>query len=77
MCNIGNYLHYGMAKGTPLSFQHLMDLISYADLSDLSTQFSSTFRTIDFGKSIEDVKGRNAEYANWICLLRECVEYWR
>ena len=71
-----DYLQYGIKRGTPLSFSHLMALILYTDLSDLSTNFSSTFRKTKFSDSFNDVKARNAEYANWSRLLRECVEYW-
>eukprot|EP01083_Nonionella_stella_P306018 1069973_1 len=64
---------YGIAKGDPIQFEHLLALVLYADYSDLSSHFSSTFRKKPF-ETITSVKRRNAVYYWMSRRLRECVE---
>ncbi len=36
--------HYGIDKGDKLSYNHLISMVLYCDYSDLSSDFSNTFR---------------------------------
>eukprot|EP01083_Nonionella_stella_P236244 829914_1 len=67
-------LHYDVWDGTPLLVDNLLCVIFYCDETDLCTAFSATFRTNRCYESIESVKNRNAEFANWARILRETVE---
>eukprot|EP01084_Bolivina_argentea_P234777 395229_1 len=68
-------LHYGIAEGTSLSVQNLKSLILYCDFSDLSKDFSSTFRSLTISETLESIKYRNRNYWWWSKILRETVEY--
>ena len=48
----------------------------FEDMSDLCTSFSSTFRHSKYGETIESIKERNREFANWAQLLLETVNYY-
>eukprot|EP01083_Nonionella_stella_P236243 829913_1 len=67
-------LHYGIWDGTPLFVDNLLCVIFYCDETDLCTAFSATFRNNRCYESIESVKNRNKEFANWSRILRETVE---
>eukprot|EP01083_Nonionella_stella_P185725 677925_1 len=68
-------LHYGIKKGTRLSLANLLSVILYCDWSDMCTAFSKTFRKIKSYESLESIKKRNREFANWSKILRETVQY--
>eukprot|EP01084_Bolivina_argentea_P210261 357953_1 len=67
-------LHYGIIKGTSLTYEHILCVIFYTDWSELSRQFSSTFRKAKIYQSLSTVKRKNSEFAIWSKLLREVVE---
>ena len=70
-----NYkLYYGILKNSPLKFSHLLSIILYTDWTDLSREFSKSFRKLKKYESLMTVKKRNKEYANWSKNLRELIE---
>ena len=71
-----DYLHYEIDEGAMLSLSHLLAIILYTDWTKLSFKFTKSFRRVNFYESIELIKKCNEQYAIWIRLLREVVEYW-
>ena len=71
---IGQELKYNIPQGTKISESHILALILYCDIGNLSATFSSTFRRNHPLESLEQIKNRNREYATWSKLLRECVQ---
>eukprot|EP01084_Bolivina_argentea_P304144 525189_1 len=65
---------YGVKENEQISYQHLQSVILYTDFSELCTSFSSTFRPMYFGESIESIKKRNRYYFHLSKTLRETVE---
>eukprot|EP01084_Bolivina_argentea_P278262 475288_1 len=57
-----------------LTFSHLLSLVFYCDYSELSTDFSSTFRKRHSYETIESIKNRNSKYYYLSKYLRECVD---
>eukprot|EP01084_Bolivina_argentea_P000509 954_1 len=68
-------LVYGIKRGSKISLKHLQSVICYCDLTDLCTDFSSTFRATRFGESLKCIKLRNKNYYHLSKALRESVEY--
>eukprot|EP01084_Bolivina_argentea_P254241 427390_1 len=68
------YLYYGIAEETPLSINNLLSIIFYTDWSNLSYEFSKTFRSLSYYEPLSSIKCRNREYANWSKTIRETVE---
>ena len=68
--------HYGIANLSPIRFTHLLAAVLYTDWSELCTEFSKTFRKLHKFESINMVKQRNREYANWSKNLRELIEHY-
>ena len=70
----GTSLHYDIPDGALLTIQHLLAVILYTDWSDLSREFTATFRKKQSYESLSSIKRRNREFANWSKLLREAVQ---
>ena len=66
--------HYGIEQQTPLGIDNLYSLILYTDFTDLSSDFSRSFRKIHPFETIQNVKIRNSYYWWWSKILRETVE---
>ena len=66
--------HYGIVAGSCISLQHVISVILYTDYTDLSKDFSTTFRKIQQYEIFESVKQRNQKYWWMSKLLRETVE---
>ena len=66
--------HYGIYDEDPLRIQDLMSLIMYTDFTNLSSNFTATFRKKHPFESIESVKRRNSKYWWWSKTLRETIE---
>ena len=73
---VNDYLHYGISNGSPLKFSHLLSVILYTDWSDLSTEFSKSFRKLKKYESLISIKKRHTEYVNFAKNLRELIEYY-
>eukprot|EP01084_Bolivina_argentea_P085065 153774_1 len=63
--------HYDPA---PFGLSHLCAIILYCDFSDLSTNFSSTFRKMEPFETLVSIKARNSRYYWLSKILRETVE---
>eukprot|EP01084_Bolivina_argentea_P208979 356090_1 len=59
--------------GCHISIKHLMSIILYCDWSDLSTDFTGTFRRNSFLETLESVKERHSNYLHFAKLLVEAV----
>ena len=66
--------HYGVKKGELVKTSNLLSVILYTDWSDLSSEFSKSFRKLQPFEPLSLVKRRNQEFANWSKILRETVE---
>ena len=64
---------YGFEEGSLITEEHLMSLILYCSFTDLSFEFTKTFRKITKAENIQSCKQRNREYWNWSKLLVETV----
>ncbi len=68
-------LHYGIDReNTTLGYKNLVCLILYTDFSELSGDFSSSFRKKSVFEPISDTRRRNSKYWWWSKILRETVE---
>lgn len=61
--------------GRNLEMEHLISLILYTDFTELSADFTSTFRKKHPFEQLNDIKKRNREYWWLSKLLRETVEF--
>eukprot|EP01083_Nonionella_stella_P250768 865965_1 len=68
------YLHYDISQGTPITENHIICLILYCDFSDYCTKFSSTFRKMNKGETISQIRCRNQEFYWQSRYLREAIE---
>lgn len=72
-----NGLHYDIyvyKNEAKLSHSNLLSVILYTDYTDLSCDFTSTFRKVSRFETLDSVKMRNSNYWWWSKLLRETVE---
>lgn len=67
-------LSYEIAEDEPISFNHLLSLCLYTDYTNLSSDFSSTFRALHRYETLSSVKRRNANYHFMSKYLREAVQ---
>ena len=65
--------HYDF-KGTSLKIDNLISVILYTDTTELSSDFSSTFRKKHPYETLSQIKQRNSKYWWWSKTLRETVE---
>eukprot|EP01084_Bolivina_argentea_P017368 32455_1 len=72
-CTYDDYSYYGIKHRSLLSLHHVLSVILYCDLDNLSFNFSSTFRKIESDKSNDDILTRNKEFGNWTKHLIEVV----
>ena len=74
-CDFVN-LEYGLYDESPVQFNHLLALILYTDYTELSYQFSLTFRGLDMFETLESIKSRNSKYFWMSKYLREMVQFY-
>ena len=67
-------LYYGVVNGAPLRIDNLVSVILYTDFTDLSSNFTSTFRKISPYETLSSIKARNSRYWWMSKTLRETVE---
>ena len=65
---------YGLADATPISVAHIVALLLYTNYTEMSFEFSKTFRRSGPFESDRLLKERHSEVAVWGRLLREIVE---
>ena len=70
------FLHYDIPEGSPLHVEHLMAVIIYCDFTELSENFSRTFRAIHPFESLFSIKKRNQNYWHLSKRLREIVQFY-
>eukprot|EP00484_Ammonia_sp_Unknown_P022647 CAMPEP_0197027098 /NCGR_PEP_ID=MMETSP1384-20130603/7073_1 /TAXON_ID=29189 /ORGANISM="Ammonia sp." /LENGTH=797 /DNA_ID=CAMNT_0042455895 /DNA_START=21 /DNA_END=2414 /DNA_ORIENTATION=- len=70
----GSLVDYGVADGAAMSYPNVVCLILYCDETELSRDFSLTFRKKHAFETLEQVKQRNRAYYWWSKILRETVE---
>ena len=68
-----NYKRFGIIKGAPISKERLISMILYTDYSDLSSDFTSTFRNKTKFEGFKRTKQRHTNYYWMSRLLRETV----
>ena len=67
-------LLYEIPKDKPISFNHLLSLSLYTDYTDLSREFSSTFRPTQTYEPLSSIKKRNSSFYFMSKNLRETVQ---
>ena len=65
---------YGIPRGEALSINHIISVILYTDYTDLSSNFTSTFRKRESWELLGSVKQRNRRYAWMGRYLMETVQ---
>ena len=66
-------MQYDFPEGTPITTDHLMAIILYTDFTQLSSDFSATFRQKNPFETEEQVKKRNNKYWFWSKKLKEVL----
>ena len=64
---------YGITHGAGISTDILMSIILYTDYTELSSNFTGTFRKKNIYEPIQSVKQRNKEYYWFSRRLKECI----
>eukprot|EP01084_Bolivina_argentea_P250531 419795_1 len=67
---------YQIQKGTPITVKHILCVLLYTNHTELSAQFSNSFRKFTAAETDISLKQRHSEYANWAKGLREAIEVW-
>lgn len=70
----GMATRYGLEQGTKISINHIVSVILYADYTDLSANFTSTFRKDGIFEPLHVTKERNRKHGWWSKFLRETVQ---
>eukprot|EP01084_Bolivina_argentea_P320589 556268_1 len=70
----GIKLEYEIPKNSNLTFSHLLSVLLYTDYSALCTDFSSTFRSLNWFEPLLSIKKRNECYWWMAKTLREAVQ---
>ena len=66
--------HYDIPSDSSITLSHIISVILYCDYTQLSSNFSNTFRKKGPWDTLENIKHRNREYFWMSKLLRETVE---
>eukprot|EP01084_Bolivina_argentea_P176338 305172_1 len=67
-------MYYGIPCGEPLKISNIMCVLFYTDYSELSYNFSKSFRRLSSSETDECLKKRHSNYWHWGKILRETVE---
>eukprot|EP01084_Bolivina_argentea_P107587 192359_1 len=68
--------HHQINVNDPITMQHILSLICYADNTELCTAFRMTYRRVSTDKSIQDQKKRHSEFANLGKLMYEAFIFY-
>ena len=66
--------YYDLVLFSPLLIPHICSLLFYTNFTELSYNFSSSFRAISFNESVKEIGDRNSKWANMSKYLRELIE---
>ena len=66
--------HYNIPKKSSITLNHVLSIILYTDFSELSSNFTSSFRACTPYQTLSQIKARNSNYWWWSKSLREVVE---
>eukprot|EP01084_Bolivina_argentea_P053396 98008_1 len=69
----GDYLHFGIQDGQYLLISNILSILFYTDTSDLSYDFSLTFRKKSINETNNSMKNRNSCFYYWSKILNETV----
>ena len=61
-------------KGAPLTVNHLQSIILYCDYSDLSRDFTISFRKTHPFQPLSQIKNHNSKYYYWSKILKETIK---
>eukprot|EP01084_Bolivina_argentea_P206397 352413_1 len=67
---------YGIKRNSTITLNHILSVLLYTNHTDLSSQFSRSFRKLSPSETDDALKKRHSEYYNWAKTLREAVECW-
>ena len=65
---------YGIKRGSIITLDHIIAITFYTDYTELSSEFSTSYRRLSADESDETLKKRHQLFANWARLMREAVE---
>ena len=63
-------------RNSPITLQHIIAITLYTDFTNLSSEFTTSFRKLSSSESDESLKSRHRAFGHWARLLRESVEVW-
>ena len=66
--------HYGLHRGDPISFRHVMALVIYHDFKEIAVKLSESMTLSDPFESMHSVKARNSAFYHLSKYMREAVE---
>ena len=72
--NSPTWPYYNIEPDVPITQNHILSVILYCDFDKYQTEFSSTFRKLNYEESFESVKNRNREFWFQSKYLRETVQ---
>eukprot|EP01083_Nonionella_stella_P236262 829968_1 len=65
---------YNIKRGSPITLKHILSVLFYTNHTDLSSEFSQSFRKLYETETDQSLKERHSEYRNWGKYLRETIE---
>eukprot|EP01084_Bolivina_argentea_P219393 372113_1 len=65
---------YNIPVGSIITLSHILSVLMYTNHTELSSEFSRSFRKISIKETDLELKKRHCIFGNWGKLLRECVE---
>lgn len=66
--------HYGLHRGDPINFRHVMALLIFNDFKEIADKFSESMRSQHPLESLESIKLRNSAFYHLSKYMREAVE---
>eukprot|EP01084_Bolivina_argentea_P013318 24967_1 len=67
---------YRIGKDSKITLKHIYSVLLYTNHTELSSEFSRSFRKLTLKESDQTLIQRHSKYANWAKILREVVECW-
>ena len=62
--------------GDPLNKNQLISIILYTDFTELSTDFTKSFRKLNEFELLSQIKQRNQKYYHWSKILKTTTKYY-
>ena len=67
---------YGIRRGSCLTYDRIMSIMFYTDYSNLSYEFSASFRKKSLNETNKSLIKRHKNFCNWAKILNETINCW-